>query len=188
MIVSGASVPAPQFKGTRLFDEIMDGDLVPGAVAFARRMAAEKRPLPRLRDVKIDYPNADGYFQFARNTVGAIARNFPAPLKCIDAVAAAVSKPFDEGLRYERELFLELLLTPESRALRHAFFAERAASRIPDVGEDTPRRKIDQVAVIGAGTMGGGIAMNSLNTGIPVVLLETSQEALDKGIATIRKN
>jgi 3-hydroxyacyl-CoA dehydrogenase len=188
MIVSGASVPAPQFKGTRLFDEIMDGDLVPGAVAFARRMAAEKRPLPRLRDVKIDYPNADGYFQFARNTVGAIARNFPAPLKCIDAVAAAVSKPFDEGLRYERELFLELLLTPESRALRHAFFAERAASKIPDVGEDTPRRKIDQVAVIGAGTMGGGIAMNFLNTGIPVVLLETSQEALDKGIATIRKN
>ena len=120
--------------------------------------------------------------------MGAIARNFPAPLKCIDAVAAAVSKPFDEGLRYERELFLELLLTPESRALRHAFFAERAASKIPDVGEDTPRRKIDQVAVIGAGTMGGGIAMNFLNTGIPVVLLETSQEALDKGIATIRKN
>jgi 3-hydroxyacyl-CoA dehydrogenase len=188
MIVSGASVPAPQFKGTRLFDEIIDGDLVPGAVAFARRMAVEKRPLPRLRDVKIDYPNADGYFQFARNTVGAVAKNFPAPLKCIDAVAAAVSKPFDEGLRYERELFLELLLTPESRALRHAFFAERAASKIPDVGEDTPRRKIDKVAVIGAGTMGGGIAMNFLNAGIPVVLLETGQEALDKGVATIRKN
>src|SRR5205814_8047927 len=104
------------------------------------------------------------------------------------AVAAAVAMPFDEGLRYERELFMQLLQTPESRALRHAFFAERAATKIPGIDAGTMTRKIDRVAVIGAGTMGGGIAMNFLNAGIPVTILETRQEALDKGLATIRKN
>src|SRR5205814_6205292 len=123
-----------------------------------------------------------------RNTVGAISKNYPAPLKCIDAVAASVDKPFDEGLRIERELFVELLMGPESQALRHAFFAERAASKIPDVPEDTAKRKLDKVAVIGAGTMGGGISMNFLNAGIPVTIIEMKQEALDKGLAIIRKN
>jgi 3-hydroxyacyl-CoA dehydrogenase len=192
MIVSGAPVSSEQFKGTRLIDEIIEGslanELLQGALAFARKVVAERRPLARLRDVKIDFPNADAFFQFARNSVGPLAKNFPAPLKCIDAVAAAVTKPFEEGLKFERELFTQLVQTPESRALRHAFFAERAAAKIPEVAENTPARKIASVAVIGAGTMGGGIAMNFLSAGIPVTILEMKQEALDKGVATIRKS
>jgi 3-hydroxyacyl-CoA dehydrogenase len=188
MIVSGAPVSSEQFKGTRLIDEIIEGDLLQGALAFARKVVAEKRPLTRLRDVKIAFPNADAFFQFARNSVGPLARNFPAPLKCIDAVAAAVTKPIEEGLKFERELFTQLVQTPESRALRHAFFAERAAAKIPDVPENTPPRKIASVAVIGAGTMGGGIAMNFLSAGFPVTILEMKQEALDKGVAILRKN
>src|SRR6202049_3607864 len=192
MIVSGAPVASEQFKGTRLIDEIIEGslanELLQGALAFARKVVAERRPLARLRDVQIDFPNADAFFQFARNSVGPLAKNFPAPLKCIDAVAAAVSRPFEEGLKFERELFTELVQTPESRSLRHAFFAERAAAKILDVPENTPARKIASVAVIGAGTMGGGIAMNFLSAGFPVTLLEMKQEALDKGVATLRKN
>jgi 3-hydroxyacyl-CoA dehydrogenase len=188
MIVSGAPVSSEQFKGTRLIDEIIDGELLPGALAFARKIVAERRPLTRLRDVKIDFPNAEAFFQFARNSVGPLARNFPAPLKCIDAVAATVTRLFDDGLAFERELFSQLVQTPESRALRHAFFAERAAAKIPDVPENTAARSIASVAVIGAGTMGGGIAMNFLNAGFPVTVLEMKQEALDKGLATMRKN
>jgi 3-hydroxyacyl-CoA dehydrogenase len=188
MIVSGNPVPAEQLKGTALFDEIVSGDFLEGALAFARKVIAEKRPIKRVRDIKIDFPNAEAFFQFARNSVAAAVRNLPAPLKCVDAVAASVSKPFDEGMRYERELFLELIQSNESKALRHAFFGERAAAKIPDVPPDTPTRKIATVAVVGAGTMGGGIAMNFLNAGIPVTILEMKQEALDKGVATIRKN
>ena len=186
MIVSGASVPAAKLQG--LFDEIVDGALAAGALAFARKIVAERRPLKRLRDVRIDYPDAEGFFQFARNTVGAIAKGLPAPLKCIDAVAAAVAKPFEEGLRVERELFLALMQTPESRALRHAFFAERTAAKIPGIDDKTPPRRIERVAVIGAGTMGGGITMNFLTAGIQVTILEMGREALDKGVATIRRN
>jgi len=186
MIVSGASVPAAKLQG--LFDEIVDGALAAGALAFARKIVAERRPLKRLRDVRIDYPDAEGFFQFARNTVGAIAKGLPAPLKCIDAVAAAVAKPFEEGLRVERELFLALMQTPESQALRHAFFAERTAAKIPGIDDKTPPRRIERVAVIGAGTMGGGITMNFLTAGIPVTILEMGREALDKGVATIRRN
>ena len=128
------------------------------------------------------------YFQFARNMVKGMAKNFPAPAKCVDAVEAAVKRKFDDGMAYERELFTALMFTPECKALRHAFFGERAASKIPDVPEDTPQRGIRKVAVIGAGTMGGGISMNFLNAGLPVVMLEMKQEALDRGVATIRKN
>lgn len=187
MIVSGSPVLSEKLAGTRLFDQMIDGDLLQGALGFARGIA-DQRPLPKVRDLRVSLPNADGYLQFARNTVRAVAAQFPAPLKCVDAVAAAVSKPFDEGLHFERQLFLELVQTSESKALRHAFFAERAASKIPDVPGDTVLRPIRSAAVIGAGTMGGGIAMNFANAGIPVTMLETKQEALDKGLATIRKN
>ncbi|MEJ7670483.1 MAG: 3-hydroxyacyl-CoA dehydrogenase NAD-binding domain-containing protein [Casimicrobiaceae bacterium] len=188
MIVSGASVRSEQLQGTVIFDEMVAGDLLQGALAFVRNVVAQDRPLRRVRDIKIDYPNAEAFFQFARNTVGSVAKNFPAPGKCIDAIAAAVSLPFNDGLRIERELFQQLLHSPESRALRHAFFGERAAAKIPDVPADTPTRKIATVAVIGAGTMGGGIAMNFLNAGIPVTILEMKQDALDKGVANLRKN
>ncbi len=188
MIVSGNSVPSEQLKDSALFDELFEQDLLPGAIAFADKVASEKRPLKRVRDLKVSLANADGFFQFARNTVRAAAKNFPAPLKCVDAVAAAVTMPYEEGARFERESFLQLMQTPESRALRHAFFGERAAAKIPDVPEDTPLRKIEKMAVVGAGTMGGGITMNFLSAGIPVTLLEMKQEALDRGIATIRGN
>jgi 3-hydroxyacyl-CoA dehydrogenase len=188
MIVSGTTVPAAKLKGTALFDEVTDGDPVPAALALAEKVVAEKLPLKRLRDVKIKDPQAEAFLQFARNNVAAAAGPYPAPARCLEAVAASVSKPFDEALRLEREAFISLMNTPESRALRHVFAAERAAGKIADLPEGTPLREIRKVAVIGAGTMGGGITMNFLNAGIPVVLLEMKQEAMDKGLATIRKN
>ncbi|MEN9629888.1 MAG: hypothetical protein RJA10_3116, partial [Pseudomonadota bacterium] len=131
MIVSGATVPGAQFKGTALIDEVTDGDPVPAAVALAQKVAAEKLPLKRARDLKIKDPQAEAFLQFARNNVGAASKHFPAPMKCVEAVALSVSKPFDEGLRLEREMFLGLMNTPESRAQRHVFTAERAASKLP---------------------------------------------------------
>lgn len=190
MIVSGAPVPAQKFEGSPLIDAIIEGDLLEGALKFAEKAVADKLPLKRARDLKVKpvAPGTEAFLQFARNTVGATAKNYPAPLKCVEAVAASTTKPFDEGLTFERELFQALMLTPESRALRHVFNAERAAGKIPDVPEDTKPREIKRVGVIGAGTMGGGITMNFLNAGIPVVLLEMKQEALDRGLGTIRKN
>ncbi|UVS96206.1 3-hydroxyacyl-CoA dehydrogenase NAD-binding domain-containing protein [Burkholderia glumae] len=188
MIVSGAPVPAEQLAASGLFDEIAAGDLLDAAVAFGRRVGAQRGPHPRVRDRAIVHPNPAGFIQFARNSVKAAAPQYPAPHKCIDAIESGVLNGFEQGLADEREGFVALVQTPESRALRHAFFAERAASKIPDVPADTPVREIRRVAVIGAGTMGGGIAMNFVNAGLPVVLLETKQEALDRGLATIRKN
>ncbi|MGZ8289289.1 MAG: 3-hydroxyacyl-CoA dehydrogenase NAD-binding domain-containing protein [Telluria sp.] len=189
MIVSGTPVLSEKLAQTAIFNEVFaaDADLVQSAVAFANKIA-DIRPLPRVRDRKVDYPNHEAFLQFSRNTVKAMAGAFPAPLECVETVAASVTKKFDDGLKFERERFLHLIQTPESKALRHAFFAERVASKVPDVPSDTPTRTIKKAAIIGAGTMGGGIAMNFANAGIPVVLLETKQEALDKGIATIRKN
>jgi 3-hydroxyacyl-CoA dehydrogenase len=188
MIVSGTPVLSEKFKGTRLFDEIIEGDLLTGAIKFAREAVAGKKGLPKVRDLKVDYPNAQSYIQFAKNTVSSVARNFPAPLKCVEAVGAAATMSFDAGMKVERDAFVELVQTAESRALRHSFFGERAASKIPDVPADTPLRPIKKAAVIGAGTMGGGIAMNFVNAGIPVVVLEMKQDALDRGLGVVRKN
>ncbi|MYM72010.1 3-hydroxyacyl-CoA dehydrogenase [Duganella sp. FT134W] len=187
MIVSGNPVLSEKLPA--LFDEIFaaDADLLTSAVAFAEKIA-DARPLPKVRDRQVDYPNYEAFLQFSRNTVKAMAGPFPAPLECVETVAASVTMKFEDGLKFERDRFLHLIQTTESKALRHAFFAERVASKVPDVPADTPVRPIKSAAIIGAGTMGGGIAMNFLNAGIPVKLLETKQEALDKGIATIRKN
>lgn len=192
MIVSGEPVPSEmlaQVPGQKLFDKLAKSaeSLMDEAIAVAKEKA-DVRPLPLVRSLPCKHPLGDAYFQFTRNMVGGMSKNFPAPLKCIDAVEAATKKKFDEGLAYEREIFINLMWTPECRALRHIFTAERAASKIPDVPEDTAKREIKSVAVIGAGTMGGGITMNFLNAGIPVKMLEMKQEALDRGIATIRKN
>ena len=187
MIVSGTPVASEKLAKTALFNQIAEGDLMEAARAFALQVA-DSRSLPKVRDIRIDYPNHEAFLQFSRNTVRAMAGPFPAPLQCVEAVAAAVTKKFDDGMKVERNLFLQLVQSNESKALRHAFFAERAASKLPDVPEDTPMRPIQSVAVVGAGTMGGGIAMNFANAGIPVKILEMKQEALDKGLATIRKN
>lgn len=188
IIVSGNPVVAAKLKGTPLIDELVEGDLVVAALAFAERVVAEKRPLKRVRDLKVRDPQPDAFLQFAKNMVAATVKNFPAPLKCVEAVAASYSKPFDEGMKLEREFFQALMNTPESRALRHVFAAERAAAKIADIPDGTVARTVASVGVIGAGTMGGGITMSFVNVGIPVVLLEASQEALDKGLTTIRKN
>ena len=188
IIVFGNPVAAVKFKGTPLIDEIVEGDLVAAAVAFAGKVVAEKRVLKRVRDLKVRDAQPDAFLQFEKNTVAATVKNFPAPLKCVEAVAASYLKPFDEGMKLERELFQALMNTPESRALRHVFAAERAAAKIAGIPDGTVARAIATVGVIGAGTMGGGIAMSLVNVGIPVVLLEATQEALDKGLATIRKN
>jgi 3-hydroxyacyl-CoA dehydrogenase len=194
MVVSGEPVKSDllaALPGQKLFDRVVAGDVVGAACELAREKAAAHEagaPLPLLRHLDTRHPNADAYFQFARNMVKGMAKNLPAPARCVDAVEASVVRRFDDGLACERELFLALMTTPESKALRHAFFGERAASKIPDVPDDTPRRPIEKVAVIGAGTMGGGICMNFLNAGIPVTILETKAEALERGVATIRKN
>jgi len=192
MIVSGEPVKSELLAlqpGQKLFDKMASSPeaLAEEALAYARSVA-DARPLPLVRNLPSKHPLGDAYFQFARNMVRGMAKNFPAPVKCVDVVEASTRKKFDEGMALEREAFTNLMFTPESRALRHIFMAERAASKIPDVPEDTPKREIKSVAVIGAGTMGGGISMNFLNAGIPVKILEMKQEALDRGIAIIKKN
>jgi len=194
MIVSGKPVKSDvlgALPGQQLLARLTGDDVVEAAVQFARERAAEHagaKPLPLVRDLVATHPNAEAYFQFARNMVKGMAKNLPAPPRCVDAVEASVARSFEEGLAYERRIFLGLMVTPESKALRHAFFAERAAGKIADVPDDTPRRRIDSVAVVGAGTMGGGIAMSFLDAGIPVTILETKPEALERGVATMRKN
>jgi 3-hydroxyacyl-CoA dehydrogenase len=188
MIVSGTPVPASQLAANRLFDRVVEGDALAAAIAFARELAAGGNALPKVRDWKIEHDNAEGFLGFARTAVTAVSANYPAPLKCLDAIEAAVLQPFDKGIKVEREAFALLVQTPESKALRHAFFSERAASKISGVGADIKPREIKSVGVIGAGTMGGGITMNFLNAGLPVTMLETKQDALDRGLDTIRKN
>ena len=192
MIVSGEPVKSEllaMVPGQKLFDKMAASvdTLAAEALAFAQEVAGV-RPLPLVRNLPCRHPQGDAYFQFARNMVKGMAKNYPAPAKCVDAVEAATQKKFADGMLFERELFINLMWTPESRALRHLFMAERAASKIADVPADTPQRSIQSIAIIGAGTMGGGIAMNFLNAGMPVKLLEMKQDALDRGIATIRKN
>ncbi|MCE4554671.1 3-hydroxyacyl-CoA dehydrogenase NAD-binding domain-containing protein [Roseateles cellulosilyticus] len=190
MIVGGEPVEArrlAEVPGQRLFDRLIDGDLLAGAVEFAETVA-ERRPLPKVRDLVATLPDAEAFFAAARARVAGMSQHFPAPLRCLESVAASVMLPFDDGIRQEREGFAALMATPESRALRHAFFAERAATKIADVPEDTPRREIRRVAVVGAGTMGRGIVMSFLNAGLSVTLLETDAQALDRGVAAIRQS
>jgi len=192
MIVSGEPVKSEFIAGVpgqKLFDKLTASaeSLMDEALAFARGIA-DARPLPLVRNLPCKHPQGDAYFQFARNMVRGMAKNFPAPAKCVDAVEAATKKKFADGLLAERELFTQLMWSAESRAWRHLFFAERAASKIPDVSSDTPLREVKKVAVIGAGTMGGGIAMNFLNAGIPVTMLEMKPEAIERGVGVMRKN
>ncbi|MFT3776767.1 MAG: 3-hydroxyacyl-CoA dehydrogenase NAD-binding domain-containing protein [Ottowia sp.] len=196
MIVSGEPVNSEMLAmlpGQKLFDQLSASpeSLAEEAMALARKVAAQHAdgsPLPLVRDLPCKHKDGDAYFQFARNMVKGMAKNFPAPPKCVDAVENATKYKFDDALAKEREIFTSLMLTPECKALRHIFMADRAASKIPDVGDDVKPRAVAKVGIVGAGTMGGGIAMNFLNAGIPVTILETKQDALDRGLATVRKN
>ena len=191
MIVSGDPIGAAEALKHGLIDEIVDGDLTAAGVAFAEKVLAEKRPLKKIRDLddKVAAVRAKPeVFANFRKSVARQTRGFRAPENCIKAVEAAVSLPFAEGIKREHELFLELMASPESKAQRYFFFAEREAAKIPDVTADTPAKEIKKAAVLGAGTMGGGIAMNFVNVGIPVTVVEVAKEALDRGLGVVRKN
>jgi len=193
MIVSGEPIKSEMIAmlpGQKLFDQMASSSasLMDEAIAFAQSVVGTS-PLPRVRDLPCKHPNADAFFKFSTNMVNGMTKGkYPAPLKCIEAVQNATKMKFDQGMEAEREIFTNLMWTPECRALRHLFVAQRATTKIADVPADTPVRDIKSVAVIGAGTMGGGISMNFLNAGVPVKILEMKQEALDKGIAIIEQN
>jgi 3-hydroxyacyl-CoA dehydrogenase len=192
MIVSGRHVPAEEAHRLGIIDELVPegSDLRQAAIAMARR-AADTAPLPRIRDrdEKLAEAKADpGIFEAMRKSIARRARNQKAPYHCITAVEAACTMLFDDGIRRERELFDELENSAEARALRYAFFAEREVAKLPDIPRETPLRPIKTAAIVGAGTMGGGIAMSFAEFGFPVKLLEASQEALDRGLARIRSN
>jgi len=190
MITSGAPIGGAEAAAAGLLDALIpEEDLRAGAIAFAREAAG--KPLRKVRDLdeKMATARAEPHlFADFRKANARKFRGLTAPEYCIQAVEAAVNLPFEEGLGRERELFAELMEGEQSAALRHAFFAERQVWKIADVPEDTPVLPIRKVGVIGAGTMGGGIAMNFINAGLPVTIVETSQEALDRGLGVVRKN
>lgn len=185
----GEPVKAPLAHSLGLIDRIVAGDLLSGSIAFAREIAAQPFTKVRDRHTKLGTPEENApIFQAARDAAGKRQRGLTAPLAAIDAVEAATKLPFEEGIREETRIFEECLFSSQSKALIHVFFGERTVAKIPDVPKETPIYPIRTAAVIGAGTMGAGIAMNYANAGIPVRIREATQEALDKGITTIRKN
>ncbi|CAN7178645.1 3-hydroxyacyl-CoA dehydrogenase NAD-binding domain-containing protein [Phenylobacterium sp. LjRoot164] len=192
MMTSGRHVPAKEALAGGLVDELVEeGKLKEGAIAFAKKVVAEGRPLRKIRDQNEKVEAARGkpeIFADFRKANARKFRGFLAPEYNIQTIEAAVNQPFEEGLATERKLFMELMTGPQSAAQRYSFFAERTAQKIPDVPDDTALIPIKKVGIIGAGTMGGGIAMNFANAGIPVVIVEQKQEPLDRGLATIRKN
>lgn len=191
MIVNGDPIPAAKAEAMGLVDKLVGEDsLAADAVAFANEvMAKSEHPKSSERSDKIaDAIKDPSVFSSFMEKNGRKMRGFDAPLACIEAVKGAVELPYEEGVKRERELFTNLVQGGQSKALRHVFFAERAAAKIDDVPKDTPLIPIKKVGVIGAGTMGGGISMNFLSAGIPVTIVERQQEALDRGVSIIRKN
>jgi len=187
MIVEGNPVGADEALAIGLVDEVAAGELLPAALDFAARVSRRsEHPVASRRQAAA--PAEAGWFETQREKLAKAKRGLPAPLECLACIEAAVSMPFDEGMQFERQRFDVLVNGTESKALRHLFLAERAAAKIADLPADTPVAPVRSVAVIGAGTMGGGIAMSFANAGIPVTLVEARQEALDRGLATIRKN
>jgi len=191
LCISGKPIRAPEALKLGLIDRVIEGDLLTGAIAFAREIAEKGGALRKTRELsdKLGSEFVDAsLFVAGRDQARKTRRNMLAPLKVVDAIEAAVNLPFDQGCQREREIFEECIESPQARALIHAFFAERAVAKIPDVPKETPVYNVRQAAIIGAGTMGGGIAMACANAGISVLLKDVDQAALDRGIATIRKN
>ncbi|MEP9371238.1 3-hydroxyacyl-CoA dehydrogenase NAD-binding domain-containing protein [Mesorhizobium sp. KR1-2] len=189
MIVSGTPISAKEAHANGLVDALVEGDLVASAVAFAREQVKSGKPAVAVRDRNDLIENADLAAFDARAAEHAKkARGLEAPVACAESVRNALTLPFDEALAKEREIFAKLVAGDQSKAQRHLFFAEREAAKVPGVGKDVKPREIARVGIIGAGTMGGGIAMAFVNGGIPVTLLEMNREALDRGLGTIEKN
>ncbi len=186
MIVSGTSVEGRQLAATGMFDALAATDLAESAQAFARRVGAAAGPHPRVRERAIVHDDAAAVLQAARRDAQASAPHYPAPQQCIDAIETGLLHGFDAGLARERAGFVALLQTPQSHALRHIFFGERAAGKIADVRRDTPVRDLQTVAVVGAGMMGTGIAMSFADAGLPVILFASRRPTLDRALAAIR--
>ncbi|MGZ3636044.1 MAG: 3-hydroxyacyl-CoA dehydrogenase NAD-binding domain-containing protein, partial [Syntrophales bacterium] len=187
MIVSGTPIAAAKAQSMGIIDEVVSGDLKAAALAFAQKVIDGKRPIRKISSLAVKVDDPAIFDQYAKS-IAIKQRGFLAPFQCIKAVEAATRLSFGEGMKRERELFLELKSSSQSKAQRHVFFSEREVVRIPGLSDDYPTREIKSVGVVGAGTMGGGIAMCFINAGVPVVLLEVKQEFLDKGLGIIRKN
>lgn len=186
-IVSGRHIPMGEAVEWGVVDAIVEGDLLKAAIAFAESKIADGPR--RIGELSIDASEYDqAFFEGFRKKVARQTRGYFAPERCIQCVEAAVKLPLKEGLKRERELFMECMGNPQSKALQHVFFAQRQVSRIPGISKETQRRKIERVGIIGAGTMGGGIAMNFANAGIPVVMLELQKDALERGLQVVRGN
>jgi 3-hydroxyacyl-CoA dehydrogenase len=189
MMTTGTPVSGEKAQQLGLVDEVAQGDLLDAAISFAGKLIAEAKGPKRIRDLPAKLEgDAKAFFAAARAEVAKASRGYPAPLEIVACCEAAATRPFDEGRKFERERFMLLVEGNESKAMRHMFFAERLTAKIPDVPEDTPVRPIKSAAVVGAGTMGGGIAMNFANAGIPVSIMDVTQEAVDRGIGKIRDN
>jgi 3-hydroxyacyl-CoA dehydrogenase len=191
MCASGDPVRAPEALQYGIIDKVIDGDLLQGALAFAREVAARGGPPRKTRELNLklqDTQANSAALAQVREVVKKRARNLLAPRLAIDAVEAATKLPFPEGIQKENELFQQCLFSDQSKALIHIFFGERAVAKIPGISKDTPIIPVKKAAVVGAGTMGGGITMAYVSAGIPVVLKEVDQKALDRGLETIRKN
>ena len=189
IMLSGNPIPAAQAFELGAIDRIIDGDLEKGAIGYAKELAKSGTQPRRTRDLSVDPATAGSdLFEGHRKNVAMRARGQISPQHIIDCVEAAATLPFDDGIKVEREAFVECMASSQSAAMRHLFFAEREAAKVKDIPKDTPLRKIESVGIIGGGTMGGGIAMNFANAGIPVTLLEISDEALQRGLGIVRKN
>ncbi len=189
MCVDGKPVKAQDALQHGIVDRLIEGDLLAGATAFAREVAGKPAPKTRERKEKLGTPEENALiFAVAREAARTKQRGLLAPLAAIDAVEAATKLPFEQGCEKEKELFVKCLFSDQSKALIHVFFGEREVGKIPDIPKDTPLIPVNKAAVVGAGTMGGGIAMVFANAGIPVLLKDTDQAALDRGMANIQKN
>jgi len=186
MVTSGSFIKAAKAEAMGMFDAIIEGDLLDGAVAFAEKVVAENKPLRKVSELTVEA--APEVFENFAKGIARKSRGYLSPFKCIESVQNAATLPFAEGMKKEREIFMECVTSPQSAGQRFMFFAEREASKISDIPKDTPLRDIKSAGIIGAGTMGGGIAMNFLNAGIPVTIVEMKQEALDNGLGIIRRN
>ena len=187
LFISGAPIPAGQAQSIGLIDKIIDGDLLDGALAWAEALISDNAPIRRSSEQAVpDYEPS--IFDEYRRTLAKRARGQMAPGHIVSAVEAAATLPFDAGLAVERKLFMECMQSPQSAGMRHIFFAERQAAKVDGLSKETPRRPVDSVGVIGGGTMGGGIAMSFANAGIPVTMIEISDEALQRGLAIVARN
>lgn len=190
LMTTGKPISAQKAASLNLIDHVIESDdLLTNALAYTKDLLTQAAPLRKVRDIEIDPASIpDGFFEAAEQAINKRARGLMAPQKILECVKAAATLSFDDGLNVERDRFITCLNSPQSAALRHAFFAERQTSKVPNLAKDTPTRPINTVGIVGAGTMGGGIAMNFANVGVPVTLLEISQEALERGLSIIKKN